>query len=432
MNALTVAESPILTDESALLRRFLAWAPQAPAPDRAQAISALARAYLYCDLRPETRADAEIALTRTLDDPEPRVRRALAEAFASAAEAPRHVVLALAGDVSEVSRAVLALSPLLSDADLVDCAAMGDAVAQTAIARRARLAAPVAAALAEIGERAAVLVLIGNGQADLRSPALWRLFERFSRDADVRSRLIERPRLPASLRAAIVAATTADVSQFAHGWLDPRRTERIARDGREQAFVAIAADCGADELAELVAWLRAREHLTVGLLVRTLSCGGVALFAQSLADMAGLAAPRVAGVLRDPRGQAFASLYARAGLPDRFLPAFRVAVACATGAEVSLGVDYALTMRILRAVEAQDNSDLTAVVAMLWRLAGESAREEAREFVAAEAASAPALALTEAGPMAPPVLLLNVEPGNENLAPPVTLDLTLAPVSIAA
>ena len=433
MNALTSAESPVLTEPSALVRRFLAWAPQASPGDRAQAVNALARAYLYCDLPRETRAEAEIALTRMLDDPEPRVRRALGEAFASAAEAPRHVVLALASDVCEVSRAILAMSPLLSEADLVDCAATGDARAQTAIARRARLAAPVAAALAEIGERAAALALIGNYQAELRDPALWRLFERFKGDAEVRARLIERPALPTSLRAAIAAATTADVSQFASEWLDPRRAERIAREGREQAFVSIAADCGADDLAELVGWLRASEHLTVGLLVRALGCGGVALFAQSLAHMSGLPTPRVAGLMRDTRGQAFASLYARAKMPSAFLPAFRIAVACAAEITPGVGVDYSLTMRMLRAIEAENDPQLTPVTAMLWRLAGEGAREEAREFVAAAAELSPAPLFDEAEttPQAP-LLLLNVEPVNENLAPPVTLDFGPEPVNIAA
>ena len=124
------------------MRRFLAWAPGAYPHERAEAVNALARAYLHSPLPAQARADAEIALTRMLDDPEPLVRRALAEAFASAHEAPRHIVLTLAGDLSEVSRAALAHSPLLGDADLVDCVGYGDAVAQRAIARRPGSSAP--------------------------------------------------------------------------------------------------------------------------------------------------------------------------------------------------------------------------------------------------------------------------------------------------
>ena len=294
-------------------------------------------------------------------------------------------MLALCHDISEVSRAPLAHSPLLGDADLVDCVGIGDAIAQTAVARRTALSAPVAAALAEIGERAAVLALIGNVDVALAKAALWRVFERFEGDPVVRERLAERPKLPAALRAAVAAATAADLSCLAArqngGAL--RRVERIARDGSEQAFVAIAADCADDERAELVTWLRGAGRLTVGLLVRALACGDVALFTAAVADMAQLPPARVAGWLRDPLGHSFGALYGRAKLPPHLLPAFRIAVACALehGGAAALGVDHVLTMKMLHAVEARSEPALASIVAMLWRLVAEGARTEAREFV---------------------------------------------------
>ncbi len=84
-------------------------------------------------------------------DSSPLVRRALAENFASAANAPHYMVLTLAGDQSDIAAIVLARSPLLSDAELVECAATADAFGQSAIALRPWVPAPVAAALAEIG-----------------------------------------------------------------------------------------------------------------------------------------------------------------------------------------------------------------------------------------------------------------------------------------
>jgi uncharacterized protein (DUF2336 family) len=418
VNALAVAESPVLTDDAALMRRVLAWTVEAYPHERAEAVNALARAYLHCELQPEARAHAEIALTRTLDDPEPLVRRAMAEAFAGARQAPRHIVLTLARDISEVSRCVLAQSPLLGDADLVDGVGCGDAAAQTAIARRAGLSPAVAAALAEIGERAAVLALIGNVDADLSKPTLWRAFERFRDDPDARERLAERPRLPAAVRAALVAAATADVSAD-----PPRRTARIARDGREQAFVAIAADASPDELPELVSWLRGAGHLTFALLLRALANGDIALTTASFADMANLPAARVAGWMRDPRGQGFAAIYTRAGLAPHLLGVFRIAVAFAAEAGgFGGGVNHALTMKMLRAIEALGEPELAPVVALLWRLVAEGARMDAREFVERELAAEAPYDELESLSEAPPVLLLNVEPSNENFAPPVELE----------
>ena len=207
MYALAAADPPILSDECRLMRHFLAWLPQAAALERATAVNALARAYLHCELAPTARAQAEKVMTAILDDPEPQVRRGLAEALASARAAPRHIVLAIAGDNSDVSRVVLTLSPLLSDADLVDATATGDTAAQTAIARRPMLTAPVTAALADVGDRAAILALIANSNAEIPRNALWRLFERFRDDAETRTRLAERSDLPSSLRAAVAAST---------------------------------------------------------------------------------------------------------------------------------------------------------------------------------------------------------------------------------
>jgi uncharacterized protein (DUF2336 family) len=426
--ALAAADSLVLSDESRLIRRFLAWLPDATAADRATAVNALARVYLHCDLAPAVRAQAEKAMTAILDDPEPKVRRGLAEALASARAAPRHIVLALAGDDSDVARVVLTLSPLLSDADLVDVAASGNPAAQTAIARRPMLAAPVAAALAEVGDRAAIIALISNTDAEISRNVLWRVFERFRDDAETRTRLAGRPDLPSSLRAAVAASTTDALACFAtSAWLAAPRAERIARDGREQAFIAIAADASERDLAELVQWLQAGKHLTVALLLRALVGADMRLFRQSLAEMAGVSPSRVEGLLRDARGSGFAALYRKAGMPAHLLPAFRVAFELAhKAARNSLGVDHLLATTMLRTIEALEDSALAPITALLWRLASEDAREDARNITAvvqAEAEIEPyEIAPPSSEASAPPVLMLNFEPGNENATPAILLD----------
>ena len=104
-----------------LIRQFLTWAERASAGARADAACALARAYLYADLDPVDLGEAERALTSLLDDPSPLVRRALAEAFATAVDAPHHVVVALASDQSDIASLVLERSPVLGDADPDRC-----------------------------------------------------------------------------------------------------------------------------------------------------------------------------------------------------------------------------------------------------------------------------------------------------------------------
>src|ERR1700738_3947602 len=148
-----------------IVRQFLQWVRTAPAADRADATSALARAYLYSDLSTDDRVAAEGAMLMLLDDVSPLVRGALAQALAGSAEAPPAVVLALVGDLPEIAAVVLERSPLLIDADLVDHVGAGASWAQAAIARRRPLPRPVAAALAEVGSPEGCLLMIASPDA---------------------------------------------------------------------------------------------------------------------------------------------------------------------------------------------------------------------------------------------------------------------------
>ena len=75
-----------------IVRDFLQWVRTAPASERAEATSALARAYLYSDLSSDDLAAAEGAMLMLLDDPSPLVRRALADALAASPSAPPAIV----------------------------------------------------------------------------------------------------------------------------------------------------------------------------------------------------------------------------------------------------------------------------------------------------------------------------------------------------
>ncbi|MGA8359520.1 MAG: hypothetical protein WB772_19480, partial [Xanthobacteraceae bacterium] len=119
-----------------IVRDFLQWVRTAPASERAEATSALARAYLYSDLSADDLAAAEGAMLMLLDDPSPLVRRALADALAASQSAPPAIVIALAADQPQIAAPVYALSPLFVDADLVDAVATGGAAVQEAIASR--------------------------------------------------------------------------------------------------------------------------------------------------------------------------------------------------------------------------------------------------------------------------------------------------------
>jgi uncharacterized protein (DUF2336 family) len=371
-----------------IVRQFLQWVRTAPAADRADATSALARAYLYSDLSTDDRIAAEGAMLMLLDDVSPLVRGALAQALAGSAEAPPSVVLALVGDLPEIAAIVLERSPLLIDADLVDHVGAGASWAQAAIARRRLLPRPVAAALAEVGSPEACLIMIESPDADIPAFSLERLIDRHGHLAAVREALLARDDLSAANRQALVVQLSASLTGFVvdRNWLEEGRARGIAREACEKATVAIAAGSPADDTARLVRHLRDSAQLTPGLILRALLSGNVALFEQALVELSGLPPARVAGLVHDRRGGGLRALYERAGLPNSAFPAVRAALDAMheTGLHGDPGgaarLKRRMIERVLTSCEDHPSAEIEPLLMLLRRFATEAAREEARMF----------------------------------------------------
>ena len=206
----------------------------------------------------------------------------------------------------------------------------------------------------------------------------------------MREALLERPLLPAALRAQIAVATAKDLSVAASRWLPRERAERVAREARDQAISSIASSCPEDERAELVRSLRACGALTPALLLRSLLGGERDLFAEALAELSGLPLPRVAAFALAPRGEGFAALAHKAGLKSQVLPAFAAALAAikTSAGEVGGGLKLPLVQKVIDECERRDDPALAKVLALLWRFAAEAARAEAAGFARDAIASA--------------------------------------------
>lgn len=368
--------------------RFLAWAQRADATDRAAAASALARAYLYADLTGAERHECSVAMAALLDDQHVEVRRALAEAFAASRRAPRALVVALANDRSDIAAPLLARSPLLTDAELVDAVAAGDGVAQCALARRPFLGPGPVGALAGIGTRDAGLALISNPDAALGRGALRRLFERFSGDAEVRRALASRADLPAALKAEIAIAEADVPESFSEG-------AARARAARDATLATIAAGCPESDRSDLVHLLSLRGALTMALLLRSLAGGERAFFVAALAKLSGLPYARAAGFVRDPGGAGFAAAALKAGLARHSLAVFRAALAAIADLEPpeGQGLKAGVVSAVISACEASGDPALAPFLALFWRFAAEAARADASDKTG-RALTTPALTLS--------------------------------------
>jgi uncharacterized protein (DUF2336 family) len=371
-----------------IVRQFLYWVRTAPSGERAEATSALCRAYLYSDLSPDDLAAAEGAMLMLLDDPSPLVRRAMAETFAASQKAPPAVIHALACDQPEVSVMVLERSPLLFDADLVDWVATGNAETQAAIARRALLPRSVAAAIAEVGGPEACLVLVESPDADIAPFSIDRLVERFGHLAAIREALLARDDLAIPTRQALVAKLSQTLADFvsSRAWLEEERARRVAKEACEKATVVLAAETPHGEVRPLIRHLRETGQLTAGLMLRALLSGNVLMFEEALAELSGIALARVGGLVHDRGGAGFRALYDRAGLPASTYPAFRAALeAMREGGFVgdaggASRLKRRMVERVLTSCGEQALGEIEPLMMLLRRFATEAAREEARLY----------------------------------------------------
>ena len=369
-----------------IIRRFLHWVRTASAGERAEATSALARAYLYSDLSPDDRDAAEDAMITLLDDPSPLVRRALAEALAASPDAPHAVIHALASDHCDIAAVVLARSPLLIDADLVDLVANRDGTLQAAIAARAPLQRAVAAAIAEIGSAEACLVAIENPHADVAPSSIARIIDRFGHLGAIRESLFARPDLPLAARQSLVRQLSGALADFVsdRAWLARDRAEEVSREACEKATVAIAALHPDDDTRALIRHLRVSGQLTAGLMLRALLSGNMAMFEDALAELAEMPLRRVQALVHDCGDVGFRAVFEKAGLPASTYVGFRevltaVREAHHNGEFFGAGrLKRRMVERALTSCERCDLGDIEPLMILLRRFATEAAREDAR------------------------------------------------------
>ncbi|TCL73670.1 uncharacterized protein (DUF2336 family) [Rhizobium sp. BK251] len=268
-------------------------------------------------MAPEERSAAEMAMTFLLDDPSPRVRLALAEAISDSAGIPRSIVLPLAEDQPEIACHVIALSPLLTDADLVDLAARGSSATRVAIAARRTVSYSVAAALAEIGDEDEVLCLLENKGASISRLALKRIAERLGDLGLVRCRLLERNGLPSEARHLLMQHVSNALGSLglAQAAIGAARLERVTREANEAGTVAIAGGVFHEEIPALVEHLRTSGRLTPSFLMHALCSGKVDFFAGAIVNLSGCEERRVRSIMASGRMHAVRALFESAGLP---------------------------------------------------------------------------------------------------------------------
>ena len=371
-----------------IVARFLEWVETAPVERRAEAIHLLGRAWLYSDMLPSEAEAAEAAMTVMLDDPSVRVRMALADALCRDPRAPNLIILSLAQDQMDVAEIVLRASPVLYDEDLIDIAATTSTRGQIAIASRPWIAAPLAAALAEIGSSECCLALCENYGAEMTDTIHRRIADRFGTDAAIRDAICDRHDCPIDVRQTLVGKISEALGGLAliNGTLSHGHLETVMREARDKATLALAVSVTEDDMIALTDHLRKSGQLTPSLLLRALCTGNIRLFVQALIVLSGLPPKRVYSILADCRGQPFRALLDRAGLPRTTWEAFSVGIDILEQLEQDgYGGDiYRFSRQMLERLPGFDldmsDDEVRKLFALLRRFAADNARQAVRSM----------------------------------------------------
>lgn len=148
--------------------------------------------------------EALASILPRLDVPD---RAFLAERVAGLKEAPSYLIRQLAADPAPaVAAPVLAASPLLADAELIEAAGKGGDDRLKAIAQRPALSKPLQAALIKSGSNPAIVALLQNKSFTLTSEILSTLIVRARSDDRIAGRLAARADAPVAALAELFFA----------------------------------------------------------------------------------------------------------------------------------------------------------------------------------------------------------------------------------
>jgi len=326
----------LVKDPDAVVRRALAENPATPAKagpllardDDVGVRCALARKLVGDGLDAPQRRDmwrmGFTILETLMCDQVVRVRRVLAEAFASPADAPRDIVLGLARDrAREVAAPVLRHSPVLTDQDIVSIVNDGAPDwAQEAIAGRETISPAVSDALTAVGSVSAVARMIDNRTADIAEPTMECIVGRAIEVPEWQGPLVARPKLSQGLlkRLASVVAAPLLGKLRQRDDLEPATASDIdvtvaCRKGEPQPAPLPGRG---ESPAQRVRRMHKAKALNDSAIAVALENGDHSFVIEALALRAGVPAPRVRRMVVVRNGKTMMALAWKAGMSARF------------------------------------------------------------------------------------------------------------------
>ena len=221
---------------------------------------------------------------------EQEVRAEISRRFATAVDAPRHLVRLLANDHIEVSRTVLTHSPILDDNELIHVITNNSQAHMLAVSQREIVTEAVSDAIVEHGDDNTLHALLSNDGARLSRAASEPAVDRAKANPSLHEVTVNRAELPIDLLNEmyfVVEERLRAKILEENSLLSPQQLEHALAAGRAR----VATDDGSlpSDYAESLAYveeLRAANQLTPQVLARFLRSGSRTSFLIALSQLA--------------------------------------------------------------------------------------------------------------------------------------------------
>ncbi|MFV2091644.1 MAG: DUF2336 domain-containing protein [Hyphomicrobiales bacterium] len=280
-------------------------------------------------------------------DPAADTRKTFADMTASSRGLPADLALIVAVDIEPVAARFVQTSPALDIETLVDIIGLGQAWRQVAVARRAVVSLPVAAALAEVAAAQACVALLENEPADIPLSAFARMQERFCAprpggdcagdDEDAASRigsaLLNRKSVPGPVIEAQIMATSDRLLNFVEstGWMGTKSVPAAVANAVEHALVEFATGRPERQVAALVRRWAPTGRVTPMLVLRAAAYGEFQVALHGLAALSAVPVARAWALAGDAGPYGLRGLCTGAGLPAgsaEFIASARTLTGC--------------------------------------------------------------------------------------------------------
>lgn len=298
------------------------------APIRVAVAEKLASTIDSSELTTDERRIAEDIVRTLAQDIAVAVRHALSHSLRRSSRLPRDVAMKLAYDVEEVALPIVADSPVLGEADLIQIVRTGSARKQLVVAGRPDVTEPVAEALVATGGEPAVAMLMENPAAQIGPASFGKALDRFGGSDEVKERMARRNWLPPTITERLVAMVSEQLQHYlvTHHELPAEQATDVVLHARDRVTLNLSNGSTEAELVALTSQMQKKGRLTPRLVWRALSLGDMAFFEAAMAALAKVPIANARQLIHDAGEKGLASLYDKSHLPARLFPAVRTAV----------------------------------------------------------------------------------------------------------